>query len=62
MKKFLFQVILLLTQIPNGQIWLRWNKQFETISASENDFTAFEGKTVIIGATAEGIGGTVGTT
>ncbi len=46
---------------PNGQIWLRWNKQFQTISASENDFTAFQGKTVIIGATAEGIGGTVGT-
>ena len=44
---------------PNGQIWLRWNKQFETISAASDDFTSFAGRTVIIGATAEGIGGMI---
>ena len=45
---------------PNGQIWLRWNKKFETISASNPDmFSNFQGKTVIIGVTAEGIGGLI---
>ena len=44
---------------PNGQIWLRWNKQFETISVASDDYSMFEGKTVIIGVTAEGIGGTI---
>ena len=44
---------------PNGQIWLRWNKQFETISIASDDYSMFEGKTVIIGVTAEGIGGTI---
>ena len=28
----------------NGRIWLRWNKEYETISASENDFTKFATK------------------
>ena len=46
---------------PNGQIWLRWNKQFKTISASSEDFTSLQGKTVIIGTTAEGIGGVIAT-
>ena len=41
---------------PNGQIWLRWNKQFENISASNDNFKQFEGKTVIVGVTAEGLG------
>ena len=44
---------------PNGQIWLRWNKQFETISAASDDMSAVTGRTVIIGATAEGIGGMI---
>jgi len=44
---------------PNGQIWLRWNKQFETISAASDDYKLFEGRTVIIGVTAEGIGGLI---
>ena len=44
---------------PNAQIWLRWNKEFETISASSEDFKQFEGKTVIVGVTAEGIGGII---
>ena len=44
---------------PNAQIWLRWNKQFETISAATDDYKLFEGRTVIIGVTAEGIGGLI---
>ena len=42
---------------PNGQIWLRWNKQFETISVARDDYKLFEGRTVIIGVTPDGIGG-----
>ena len=45
----------------NGRIWLRWNKEYETISASENDFTKFAGRTVIVGMTAEGLGGIIAT-
>ena len=44
---------------PNGQIWLRWNKQFETISAASDDYSIVAGRTVIIGAQAEGIGGMI---
>ena len=46
---------------PNARIWLHWNKEFETISASETDFSKFEGRSVIIGTTAEGIGGIIAT-
>jgi CHASE2 domain-containing sensor protein len=46
---------------PNARIWLHWNKTFETISAAENDFSKFNGRTVIIGTTAEGLGGIIGT-
>ena len=41
---------------PNGQIWLRWNKQFSTVSAASDDWSSVEGKTVIVGITASGIG------
>ena len=45
---------------PNGQIWLRWNKQFNEVSAADEEaFWQLEGKTVIIGSTAVGIGGTI---
>ena len=44
---------------PNGQIWLRWNKQFETVSIAADDLSIVTGKTVIIGVTAEGIGGMI---
>jgi len=37
-----------------ARIWLRWNKEFETISITD-DFNSVAGKTVIIGNTAEGI-------
>ena len=43
----------------NGRIWLRWNKEFQTVSASQEDFNDLNGKVVIIGTTAEGIGGVV---
>ena len=46
---------------PNARIWLHWNKEFETISASESDFSKFKGRTVIIGTTAEGLGGIIAT-
>jgi adenylate cyclase len=41
---------------PNAQIWLRWNKQFSTVSAASDDWSSVEGKTVIVGITASGIG------
>ena len=44
---------------PNGQIWLRWNKQFETISVASDDLSTVAGRTVIVGVTAEGIGGMI---
>ena len=37
-----------------ARIWLRWNKEFETISVTD-DFSSVAGKTVIIGNTAQGI-------
>ena len=45
---------------PNGQIWLRWNKQFERISVVD-EFNIVQGKTVILGITAEGIGSVIAT-
>src|SRR5210317_765606 len=45
----------------NGQIWLRWNKQFESISLAEDDYSSLAGKTVIIGITAEGLGNVIAT-
>ena len=45
---------------PNGQIWLRWNKLFTEVSAADPDqFWSMEGRTVIIGVTAEGLGGLI---
>ncbi len=45
---------------PNARIWLRWNKEFETISAAEEEhFYMLADKTVIIGAQADGIGGII---
>jgi adenylate cyclase len=43
-----------------ARIWLRWNKEFPTISITD-DFTSVAGKTVIIGNTAEGIGTIIAT-
>jgi adenylate cyclase len=43
----------------NARIWLRWNKEFDQLSAASSDLSTFEGRTVLIGATAEGIGGMI---
>ena len=37
----------------NARIWLRWNKEYPTISLAELDKANVEGKTVIIGMSAE---------
>ena len=43
----------------NARIWLRWNKVFEQKTVAADDYKDFEGRTVIIGVTAEGLGGFV---
>ena len=43
-----------------ARIWLRWNKEFETMSITD-DFKSVAGKTVIIGNTAEGISTVIAT-
>ena len=45
----------------NARIWLRWNKEFKTISAASEDFSAAAGTTVIIALTAEGTSSIVAT-
>ena len=45
----------------HARIWLRWNKQYETISASSDDFSAFAGRTVVLGVTAEGLASVIAT-
>ena len=44
---------------PNAQIWLRWNKQFDTVSVASKDWSIVQDKTVIVGITADGIGGLI---
>jgi len=39
---------------PNARIWLRYNKEFETVSAASDDYSQFQGRTVIIAPTAAG--------
>jgi len=47
---------------PNGRIWLRWNKEYDTISIADIDQVGkFKGKTVIITTTAEGLNSIVAT-
>ena len=47
----------------NSRIWLRWNKSYPTISIAdlETNEISLEGKTVIIGMSAEGLGGIIAT-
>jgi len=45
----------------NARIWLRWNKEFNTISAASQDFSDAAGTTVIIALTAEGLSSIVAT-
>ena len=45
----------------NARVWLRWNKEFNTISAASQDFSEAAGTTVIIALTAEGTASIVAT-
>ena len=46
----------------NARIWLRWNKEYETMSLADIDQAAkFKGRTVIIAPTAEGLNSIVAT-
>jgi len=44
-----------------ARVWVRWNKEFKTMSAASEDFTPLAGTTVIIAMTAEGLSGVVAT-
>jgi len=47
---------------PNARIWLRWNKDYETISLADIDQASkFKGRTVIVAPTAEGLSSIVAT-
>ena len=47
---------------PHARIWLRWNKEYDTISLADIDqVNKFKGKTVIIAPTAEGLNSIVAT-
>ena len=45
----------------NARIWLRWNKEFKTISAASQDFSDAAGTTVIVALTAEGLSSVIAT-
>ncbi len=45
----------------NARIWLRWNKEFNTISAASQDFSDAAETTVIIALTAEGLSSIIAT-
>ena len=45
----------------NARIWLRWNKEFRTISAASQDFSEAAGTTVIVALTAEGLSSVIAT-
>ena len=43
----------------NAQIWLRWNKEFDIVSAASADLSLLAGKKVIIGSMTSRIGGII---
>ena len=45
----------------NARVWVRWNKEFKTMSAASEDFMPLAGTTVIVAMTAEGLGGVIAT-
>ena len=45
----------------NARVWVRWNKEFKTISAGADSFNELAGTTVIVAMTAEGLGGVIAT-
>ena len=44
-----------------ARVWVRWNKEFKTMSAASENFDELAGTTIIIAMTAEGLGGVVST-
>lgn len=46
---------------PRARVWIRWNKEFMRVSASSDSFKELQGKIVIIGSTAAGIGSIIST-
>ena len=44
-----------------GRIWLRYNTDFPTLSATAGEYNSLAGKTVIIATTAEGLGSIIAT-
>jgi len=46
---------------PNARIWLTWNKEYDMVSASSDDFSSLAGKTVVVGITAEGLASIIAT-
>ena len=50
-----------ITTDTNARVWVRWNKEFKTISAASDDFSSLAGMTIIIAMTAEGLGGVIST-
>ena len=48
-----------ITTDPYARIWLRWNKQFPSVSIMQATSEHVQGKIAVIGLTAEGIGSTI---
>ena len=45
----------------HARVWLRWNRSFERMEATQLDTKKLAGKIVVIGLSAEGLGGIIGT-
>ena len=45
----------------NARVWVRWNKEFNIISAGSEDYSSAAGTTVILAMVAEGLGGVIAT-
>lgn len=45
----------------HARVWMRWNRSFERMEASQLDTKKLAGKIVVIGISAEGLGGIIGT-
>jgi adenylate cyclase len=45
----------------HARVWLRWNRSFERMEATQIDPKKLAGKIVVIGLSAEGLGGIIGT-
>lgn len=45
----------------HARVWLRWNKEFPRMEATQLDPAKLAGKIVVVGLSAEGLGGIIGT-